>query len=120
MNNRPKEISEKFVQIIEDNLQDLISGKADDYLDIHTIASMMNIHATHLSNTIKDTTGKSPCDICNEKTIELAKALLSTDISISSIAYKLTYEPTNFTKYFKRHTGMTPSIYRDGLLKENT
>lgn len=74
---------------------------------------MMHIHPTHLSNTIKETTGKTPCDICNDKTIIVAKRLLNnSDQTIANIAYNLTFEPTNFTKYFKKHTGETPSNYR--------
>lgn len=91
----------------------MIDGKTDSYLDIHKIAEMLFIHPTHLSNTIKDVTGKSPCDICNEKTIAVAKNLLDQpNVTISEIAFKLTYEPTNFTKYFKKFAGETPSQYR--------
>jgi len=66
-----------------------------------------------LSNTIKDVTGKSSCDVCNDKTVAISKKLLAeTDLTIAEIALKLTYEPTNFTKYFKKHVGITPSQYR--------
>ena len=111
--SRPEEIVAQFNQIIQNNLDELMNGVTDEYLDIHKIADMIHINATHLSNTIKERTGKSPCDICNEKTVDLIKKLLvTTDLSIAAIAFKLTYEPTNFTKYFKKHTGMLPSVYR--------
>lgn len=101
---------------MDNNLQELIDGKSDDYLDIHQIAEMLFIHPTHLSNTIKDFTGKSPCDICNDKTIAISKKLLAeTNLSIAEIAFKFTYEPTNFTKYFKKFAGITPSKYRASL-----
>ncbi|WP_407483172.1 helix-turn-helix domain-containing protein [Elizabethkingia meningoseptica] len=116
--SRPQEIVFQFNQIIQQNLDDLMNGDADEYLDINEIADKIHINATHLSNTIKDVTGKSPCDICNEKTINLIKELLATtDQSIASIAFRLTYEPTNLTKYFKKHTGMLPSVYRSGFQK---
>ena len=116
MNTRPEEITKDFLKIIDENLQDLINGRTEDYLDIHIIAGMLFIHPTHLSNTVKDVTGKSPCDICNEKTIILSKNLLENpDFTIAEIAAKLTYDPSNFTKYFKKLSGQTPSQYRSSL-----
>jgi AraC family transcriptional regulator of adaptative response / methylphosphotriester-DNA alkyltransferase methyltransferase len=113
MNLRPKEIANNFIAIIEQHLNALVAGKVDDYLDIHQITKQLFIHPRHLINTVKEVTGKSPCDICNEKTIAVAKQLLDNpQLSIASIAIILTYEPTNFTKYFKKHTGITPSQYR--------
>lgn len=120
MNKRPEEITTDFLKIIDNNLQELIDGKTDDYLDIHKIAEMLFIHPTHLSNTIKDVTGKSPCDICNEKTIAVAKNLLDNpNLTIAEIAFRLTYEPTNFTKYFKKFAGETPSQYRKTVNQQN-
>lgn len=114
---RPIAITNAFIEVLDNHLQDIIAGKTDKYLEIQDIAAALHIHPTHLSNTIKETTGKSPCDICNERTIEQAKKLLQNkSLSISSIAILLTYEPTNFTKYFKKHTGQTPSQYKNGLL----
>ena len=113
MNKRPEEITKDFNSILDLHLEKIIQGETDSYLEIQDIALLMHIHPTHLSNTIKETTGKSPCDICNEKTIDLAKTLLKDpEQSVADIAYRLTFEPTNFTKYFKKHTGKTPSEYR--------
>ena len=94
-------------------MEKILRGDASDFLEIHEAAAMLHVHPTHLSNTIKETTGRSPCDLCNTRTIAAAKALLDrSDLAIADVAVKLTFEPTNFTKYFKRHTGMTPSAYR--------
>lgn len=116
MKKRPQEITADFLKIMDQNLEDLQEGKTDSYLDIHQIAERLFIHPTHLSNTIKEVTGKSPCDICNEKTISVAKKLLNDpQLTISEIAFKLTYDPSNFTKYFKKLTGETPSRYRNKI-----
>lgn len=113
MNKRPDEIMKIFLEELDKHLQDIVSGKTDTYFEIKDLAEILHIHPTHLSNTIKQTTGKAPCDICNEKTIIIAKKLLGNlELTISEVAHKLTYEPTNFTKYFKKHTGQTPSTYR--------
>ena len=119
MTKRPKEITTEFLKILDNNLQELIDGKTDDNLGIHKIAEMLFIHPTHLSNTIKDVTGKSPCEIRNEKTIAVSKKLLKgQNFSIADIGYKLTFEPTNFTKYFKKYTGITPTQYRNTARQE--
>lgn len=111
--NRPEKIASEFNDILDSHLLKLVNGEEENYLEIHDMAEIMHIHPTHLSNTIKEVTGKSPCDICNEKTIEIAKSmLLNPVITIAEIADKLTFEPTNFTKYFKKHTGLTPSSFR--------
>src|SRR5690606_1116934 len=113
MKKRPEEITTDFNIILDRHLENIVSGQEDTYLEIRDIAEIMHIHPTHLSNTVKDTTGKAPCDICNEKTIAVAKKLLNDrGLTISDIAHTLTFEPTNFTKYFKKHTGTTPSAYR--------
>lgn len=116
MHKRPEEITHQFTTILDDHLAKIVSGEEDEYPEIHSIAERMNIHPTHLSNTLKEVTGKAPCDICNDKTVAIAKELLSNSgVTIASIAHQLTFEPTNFTKYFKRHTGETPSQFRNRI-----
>jgi len=113
LNLRPEEILQEFNTILEVHLEKIVSGESEVFLEIHEIADMMHIHPTHLSNSIKLKSGKSPCDICNEKTVKLAMDLLiRRELTIAKVANLLTFEATNFTKYFKRHTGITPSEYR--------
>lgn len=113
MRTQPEEITSIFLRKLDKHLEDIVLGKTDTYFEIQDFAEILHIHPTHLSNTIKQTTGKSPCDICHEKTIAIAEKLLENpQFTISEVAYKLTYEPTNFTKYFKKHKGITPSAYR--------
>lgn len=120
MHKRPEEITRQFTAILDDHLARIVSGDEEEYLEIHSIAERMNIHPTHLSNTVKEVTGKAPCDICNEKTVAIAKNLMgNADITIAGIAQLLTFEPTNFTKYFKRHTGETPSQFRKKIFIQN-
>lgn len=114
--NRPQEITLQFCEILNKHLDKIVSGEEEHYLEIHQIADLMHLHPTPLSNTIKQTTGKSPCDICNEQTIAKAKELMQdTEFSIADVARQLTFDPSNFTKYFKRHSGITPGAYRKSL-----
>jgi AraC-like DNA-binding protein len=114
---RPEEITADFLKELDNHLQDIVTGKIDHYFEIQDFAKILHIHPTHLSNTIKLTTGKAPCDFCHEKTLAIAKDLIeNTDLKISEIAQKLTYEPTNFTKYFKKSVGQTPTAFRKSKL----
>lgn len=44
--------------------------------------------------------------------LEAKKLLTGTALPIGAIAHKLDYDVSNFTKFFKRFTGLTPSAYR--------
>jgi AraC family transcriptional regulator of adaptative response / methylphosphotriester-DNA alkyltransferase methyltransferase len=113
---RQHEITADFLKIVDQHLADIMDEKILDMYEIRDIADVMHIHPTHLSNTIKLTTGKSPCFFFEEKIMNIAKTLLrDTPISITQIATRLTFDPSNFTKFFKRFEGITPKQYREEL-----
>lgn len=110
---RPEQITEQYIRLIDEHLHNLISGKAIDMLEIEDFAGLLFIHPTHLSNTIKEQLGTSPCGVYQTKILETAQQLLSvTNKPIRQIALLLTYEPSQFTKWFKRFTGLTPKQFR--------
>jgi AraC family transcriptional regulator of adaptative response / methylphosphotriester-DNA alkyltransferase methyltransferase len=116
---RQHEITAEFLHIIDRHLADIVEGRVLDMYEIRDIANEMNIHPTHLSNTIKLTTGKSPCYFFEEKIMTVARTMLQdNERSIASIATILTFDPSNFTKFFKRFQGMTPKQYRERILQE--
>jgi len=118
---RPKQITRDFLTELDKHLDDIISNKTDIMFDVRDFAKILNIHPTHLSNTIKETTGKAPCDFCEAKILEISKNLLAeTNLTIANIATQLTYDPSNFTKFFKKYSGQTPSEYRNLILKTKT
>lgn len=52
---------------------------------------MLHIHPVHLSNTTKEFTGQSTCDLYEERLICISKKLLlTTGISIAQVAQQLT------------------------------
>jgi len=118
---RQQEITAQFLDELDIHLADLMEGRTMEMFEIRDIAASMHIHPTHLSNTIKLTTGKAPCYFYEEKILGIAKRLLENrELSIQHIAMSMTYDPSNFTKFFKRFTGQTPKQYREEFLAAST
>ena len=68
-----------------------------------------------LSKNVKALTGNTPKFYIDSRTILEAKRLLSySGLSIKEIAYELGFdEPTNFIKFFRKRTCMTPVQFRE-------
>ena len=112
--SRPEEIVRDYLLHLNQHITDIKEGRAKKALQIKDIAQKLFIHPKHLSNTIQEVLGKSPCDIYEEKLIEISKELiLSSDEPISQIAQHLGYDPSNFSKFFKSYTEKTPKQFRD-------
>jgi AraC family transcriptional regulator, regulatory protein of adaptative response / methylphosphotriester-DNA alkyltransferase methyltransferase len=110
---RSQEIVHDYLAALNSHLTDLKNGRTDVALQIQDFAAFLHIHPVHLSNTVKEVTGKSTCDWYEEGLLNIAKELLlTTRLSIGSIARQLTYDPSNFTKFFKAYTGITPKAFR--------
>lgn len=124
--NSPKRIAERqheitaaFLREIDKHLLDIVEGRTSEMLEIRDLAQLLHIHPTHLANTVRHTTGKSACYFFEDKILAIAKRMLEeNEQPISNIATLLTYDPSNFTKFFKRFTGETPKGYRDRFLAE--
>ncbi|MBB2146153.1 helix-turn-helix domain-containing protein [Pedobacter sp. LMG 31464] len=119
---RKDEITAKFFELLEKHMGEIMAGKVDKMYHIKDFAALLFIHPTHFSNTIKLTTGHSPCHFAEERTMDEARKMLSeTPMSIAEISYKLTFnEPTNFTKFFKSFEGITPKQYRKQIIESET
>ncbi len=111
---RQRQIVSQYLQQLDRHLADLKAGKAQKTFEIKDLADLLFVSPKHLSNTIQEVLGKSPCDIYEERLIEISKELiLTTDHTISHIAQTLTYDPSNFTKFFKSYEGITPKQFRE-------
>lgn len=116
--NRREEIFLDFLLFIDNHLKDIIDGKKEEMYELQEVADYLHIHPTHLSNVIKEYSGKHPCYFYEQKLLEVAKKLLKDrDKSIAEVARMLTFGPSNFTKWFKHYQGITPSVFRS--LAEN-
>jgi AraC family transcriptional regulator, regulatory protein of adaptative response / methylphosphotriester-DNA alkyltransferase methyltransferase len=111
---RQREITKQYIAELDTYVADLKAGRTDEVKEIREFAAMLHIHPVHLSNTIKEVTGRTSCDLFEERLLNISKELLlTTSMSIAQIARQLTYDPSNFTKFFKHFTGTTPKKFRD-------
>ena len=113
---RSKEITENYFQFLDKHIEDVVLGKVDEFMEINQIASELFVSHKHLTDTVQKETGSHPCHFYDLKILDEAKKmLLETDKTISEIAKILTYDPSNFSKFFKKFIGKTPGQFR----KEN-
>lgn len=113
---RQKELTLLYLKHLDVHIHNLKEGKEEKALHIKDFAQRMHVHPVHLSNTVKQVTGQSTCDLYEERLLAAAKDLLrSSSLSIAQVAFQLTYDPSNFTKFFKAYTGMTPKQFRNEL-----
>lgn len=106
-NSRQEEIFTKFTELLERHHK--------KEREIAFYADKMCMTSKHLSQVIKDYTGKTALGIIEEYVISEAKSmLLSTTMSIQQISDELNFPSQSvFGKYFKRVAGISPSEYRN-------
>lgn len=114
-----KESQNSLYQKFKDELSTQLADSSE-YQSIPTIEEISNkLHVTsrYLSDALKAETGKTAKEWIHLELIELAKdILLSSDASVSKIAYQLGFEyPNYFARLFKKKVGLTPSQYRQNI-----
>lgn len=111
--NRQAEITGQFMDLLDQYMDDFIAGRMDEMPSLKQISSGLFLHPVHVTNVIKLHTGHHPCYYFEVRILEEAKKLLGDpQLTITAIAHRLTYDKSNFTKFFKQYEGMTPSEYR--------
>jgi AraC family transcriptional activator of pobA len=111
---RSSQIVKSFKQTLEKHYRDLSAGKVTQVFRVQEYADAQNLHPNYLSNVLKSKTGKAIGTWIAEKTIAEAKSLLQQSaISVKEIAFLLGFsESAHFSNYFKKHTGLSPILYR--------
>lgn len=111
--SRQAEIVARFQQALNSHLDDFLAGRVEQLHTLTEIAASLCLHPGHLSQVIKAATGHHACHFYEQRLVREAKKLLTdTTLPIGTIARQLDYDVSNFTKFIKRFTGLTPSAYR--------
>ena len=109
------QIQEKSASIcILRDFKALVEKKYTHYHKVNQYASELNISAKHLSQMVKDITGKAAKDhIIDRLILEGKRLLIHTVLSIKEIAYELGFEePLYFSSFFKKHVGTSPQQFK--------
>lgn len=113
VSNRPQQIVTQYLEVLDQHLSDLRLGKTERSLQIKDLADLLCIHPVHLSNTIHEVLGLSPCDVYEARLMEMAREMLrNSTASVAEIARTLQFDPSNFNKFFRHFEGITPGQYR--------
>lgn len=110
---RSEEITEQYFDFLEKHISEVLSGTVPEFMELNEIAGHLAVSHTHLTDTIKKEKGQHPCHFYDEKIIHEAKTMIrDSELSIAEIARIFTYDPSNFSKFFKKMTGLTPGEFR--------
>lgn len=104
--SRKEEIMARFILAVSEDFRD---NRLVSYY-----AHKLFITPKHLSSVVKEISGRTAGDWIENYVVMEAKVLLkTTDLTIQEIAAKLNFANQSFFgKYFKHHTGYSPTIYR--------
>ena len=103
---RQDEVFDRFIQLLND------SDGAER--SIPWFAERLFVTPNRLSNIVKEVSGQTVMQWINRKVVQNAKMLLKhSDLRINEVADKLGFpNPSFFSKFFHRETGMTPNAFR--------
>jgi AraC family transcriptional activator of pobA len=94
--------------------QDLVFHRYKEHRNVQYYADALFVSPKHLTETIKEVTGRTAGEWIDDAVILEAKVLLRNhEISIARVAEGIHFpDQSSFGKYFKKHAGMSPSDYR--------
>ncbi len=94
----------------------LVDQNYTDWHGLFQYAQKLNITPDHLNRTIKSLIGKTAKEYIQSRiTISAKRLLYFSNYSVKEISYKLGFsEPANFSAFFKKCTGLSPTRFRHG------
>lgn len=96
------------------NFKTLLEEKHQTWHKVNQYAQQLHISSDYLNASIKSLTGKSVKEHIQSRIIVAAKRLLLfSSLTNKEIAYELGFtEPANFSQFFKKCTGISPSKFK--------
>jgi two-component system response regulator YesN len=91
-----------------------IKGHLDQSLSLSQVANFVHLNRNHFSEVFKRETGSTYLEFVTQERMKRATEILQgSQAKIGEIANRVGYEDIKyFTQQFKKHTGQTPSDYR--------
>ena len=112
--NRGSAIVRAFRRHVEAHFRERAAGQVRPLLRVQDCAKLQGLHPSYLSTVLKSHTGKSAHAWIAAKTLAEAKAMLARSTgALKEITYTLGFrDVAHFSRFFKAHTGSTPSAFR--------
>ena len=111
-----EEINHSVVKRFMELLDDYISSKAlrEGLPTVAYFADKCCMSSGYFGNLVRVETGRTAKDIIADRLLAHAKQLLNDDtLTITMISERMGFDyPQHFVRFFKSHTGKTPSAYR--------
>ena len=106
-----KDVNLEYVMLFKD----LLEKKFRHVKQVSYYANELILNVKRLNLATSKVLGKSPKELIDERVMLEAKRLLVyTNESVKEISFDLGFEePTNFIKYFRKHSESTPSEFRE-------
>lgn len=97
------------------NFQNLVEQNVTKYLKVKDYARIIGVSTKTLNTITKSIVNKSSKEFIDDiSTKQIKRLLINTELSIKEIAFSSGFEETtNFYKYFKRQTKLTPEQFRN-------
>jgi AraC-like DNA-binding protein len=90
-----------------------IDNNYSEKINLNNIAGNAYFSKYHFIRLFKKIYNKTPHQYLITVRVKNAKQLLKTDKSIIDVCYSIGFESvSSFTELFRKHVGMTPSIYK--------
>ena len=109
-------VIKKFIELLDD----YISTKAlrDGLPTVAYFADKCCLSSGYFGNLVRVETGRTAKDLISDHLLAHAKQLLNDEaLTVTMISQHLGFEyPQHFVRFFKSHTGKTPSAYRNALI----
>ncbi len=111
---RPQAIKQGRCEVLFDEFMSLLQRYNKQERNVSFYSKQMGITPKYLSSVVKEVSGKTAARWIDESVVLEAKALLKfSGMSIQEIAQHLHFSTQSFFgKYFKQHTGISPSRYK--------
>ena len=115
-----EEINHSVVKKFIELLDDYIATKAlrDGLPTVAYFADKCCLSSGYFGNLVRVETGSTAKDIISDHLLSHGKQLLNDEaLTVTMISQHLGFEyPQHFVRFFKSHTGKTPSAYRNALI----
>lgn len=105
--NRREELASDFLALLSENFK--------EQRKLYYYAKELFVTPRHLSQVVKQVTGKTAGELIDELVIKEAKVLLSSHLlNVAQVSDLLHFSDQSFFgKFFKKHTGFSPSLYKE-------